>query len=238
MLLIVAKAPIAGQAKTRLAKHIGYEAAAALYRCFLLDTLAAAKQVPGVEVALAYVPTPGAEAILRPLADGVPMVPQQGANLGERLDHLLTTYLQRGYTGAAVLSSDVPLVDPLALAAGFAALDNGYDVAFGPCDDGGYYLLASRSPCPMLFAGIEMSTPTVAAQTLAAAERAGLRVAMLSPTSDIDPPADLERLHEVLEAAGDEVAVHTRGWLERQGGAAPCRGSPSPTLWGQGERGS
>jgi hypothetical protein len=218
LLIIVGRAPVAGHTKTRLGRRIGNAAAAELYRCFLLDTVHACRQVADVALALAYVPAEGAAALLHELVPDVQLIPQAGANLAERLNNLISTHLHAGYEAVGVLSSDIPLVDPTALAQGFAALTDGYEVALGPCDDGGYYLLASRVRCPTLFENIQMSTATVAAETIAAAENAGLRVALLPPTFDVDTTDDLERLTAALPHIPASRAPHTRAWLRAKEG--------------------
>jgi uncharacterized protein len=216
ILMSVAKEPVAGNTKTRLAKSIGFDAAASLYRCLLLDTLAVMRQVPKTTLALAYAPT-SARATFAKLAPDMLLMPQIGSSFGERLNNALTHQLRQGggYRFAAVLSSDTPLAEPTAIAEGFALLERGYDMAFGPCDDGGYYFLALHTPCSALFEGIEMSTPTVAAETLAAAEKKGLRVGLLPPTYDVDTFDDLERLRMEIRSKPPAVACHTRAWLAK-----------------------
>lgn len=216
ILIVMAKAPVAGQSKTRLAGAIGFDGAAALYRCLLLDTLDVVRQVPGVECAVAYSPR-SAEGVFRVLAPDMVRLPQVGADLGERLDMLVTAHLEAGYGQVGVLSSDAPLVEPAVIAQGFAALERGYDVALGPCDDGGYYLLATHVRCSAMFREVEMSTPSVAAETRAIAEREGLRVVLLPMSYDVDVPADLDRLRAGVAAAPASRAGHTRLWLSENG---------------------
>jgi rSAM/selenodomain-associated transferase 1 len=213
ILTVVAKAPARGQTKTRLGSAIGLDAAADFYRCLLLDTLDIVRRVPDVTRAIAYLPA-GSESFFREIAPGFELVLQRGDDLGARLDHVLTACLNDGYAQAAVLSSDTPLVDPGALAQGFAALDDGTDVALGPCDDGGYYAMALRAPHPEILRPIRMSTPDVLRDTLAAAEKAGLRVALLPATIDIDTLDDLARIKEQLMHTPEHVAARTRQWLQ------------------------
>ena len=164
LLMVVAKAPARGQTKTRLGALIGLDAAAALYECLLGDVLdiarATALRIDGLACAVAYWPL-GSEAVFQTLAPDFERVLQEGETLGARLHHVQKSAAARGYTQTAVLSSDTPFVDPDALAAGFRALDDGADIALGPCDDGGYYVMHARKPEPDLLIPIEMSTPRV-----------------------------------------------------------------------------
>jgi uncharacterized protein len=216
ILLVVAKAPAPGQTKTRLAGLLGAESAAAFYRCLLDDTLAiaraAAAALPGLTPAIAFWP-PDGEAYFRALAPEFELILQEGETLGARLNHVINTALARGYAQAAVLSSDTPFVSPDALVAGFAALSNGHDAALGPCDDGGYYVLHVAAPRPELLLPITMSTSTVAHDTLAAAAAAGLNVALLPVTQDIDVPDDIARVVRDGDALPPHIARNTRAWL-------------------------
>ncbi len=214
--MVVAKAPARGQTKTRLGALIGLDAAADFYRCLLGDVLdiarEAARRLPGIECAVAYWPA-GAEAVMRALAPGFSLVLQEGDALGDRLHHVTSHALANGYAQAAVLSSDTPFVDPAQIVAGFRALDDGADVALGPCDDGGYYVLHTRASVPGILTPIRMSTPTVFADTVAAAARLNLRVAHLEATTDIDTPEDIERVLAGLDRLPAHIAPRTRDWL-------------------------
>src|SRR6266545_5994116 len=119
-LLVVAKRPAAGQTKTRLCPPLSGAAAAALYECFLLDTLDIMRQAPGVERGIVYLPD-DAEQYFRTLAPDMALTPQRGADLGERLDHLLTEALTGGADQAVVIDSDSPTL-PAAYVAGAFAL--------------------------------------------------------------------------------------------------------------------
>lgn len=114
------------------------------------------------------------------------------------------------------MDSDSPTLPVAFLEQAFRALDDpAVDVVLGPCDDGGYYLIGLRAPCPALFRGIVMSTSTVAAETLERARARGLRVACLPSWYDVDTPEDLERLIQELHARPDDQARHTRAVLSK-----------------------
>jgi len=213
-LLVVAKRPAAGQTKTRLCPPLSGAAAAALYECFLLDTLDIMRQAPGVERGIVYLPD-DAEPYFRTLAPDMALTPQRGDNLGERLDHLLTEALTGGADQAVVLDSDSPTLPAAYVALAFALLDGAADVVLGPCDDGGYYLIGLKRPQPRLLRDVQMSTPYVVRDTLALADELGLRAALLPPWYDVDTVAELERLRaELVEAPGD-VAPLTRAFLKQ-----------------------
>ncbi len=216
-LLVVAKQPAAGQTKTRLCPPLDGPTAAALYACFLRDTLAVMREVEGVRRAIAYLPE-DAEGYFRTLAPDMGLTPQRGAELGERLDNLLCDALADGAQQAVVMDSDSPSLPPAYVAQAFAALDGPADVVLGPCDDGGYYLIGLKQPQPRLLREVPMSTPTVVKDTLTLAAELGLRTALLPPWYDVDTVAELAQLQRELLAAPPEQCPATRRMLAQLAG--------------------
>ncbi|MFQ3661124.1 MAG: TIGR04282 family arsenosugar biosynthesis glycosyltransferase [Chloroflexaceae bacterium] len=210
-LLIFAKQPAAGQTKTRLCPPLSPAAAAELYACFLRDTLAMVRQVPASARVIVYQPEEAA-GYFRALAPDFALLPQQGADLGERLDRCLTTVLNADPGAAVLIGTDIPTLPAPYVAHAFDLLA-AHDLVLGPSDDGGYYLIGTRRPYPRLVREVTMSTPRVLHDTLAIAAELGLRVALLPGWYDVDTPADLERLRQELALAPPTVAPHTRAWL-------------------------
>src|SRR5688572_21916738 len=110
-LLVVAKRPAAGQTKTRLCPPLAAASAAALYECFLHDTLDVMRRVPDVARGIGYLPNDAAD-YFHTLAPDMALTPQRGADLGERLDHLLADALAAGASQAVVMDSDSPTLPP------------------------------------------------------------------------------------------------------------------------------
>lgn len=179
--LIAAKAPLPGWAKTRLSPPLPAELAARLAEAFLADVLTAARVVDAGAGFLC----PAADAAdLRLRFPGVRLVVQ----VGEGLSGALSTGV-RG--GAVVVAGDAPGIRPEAIAAAAAAAA---DVVLAPSSDGGFGLIRMRSHRPQVFAGIRWSTGEVLGQTVAASRAAGLSVALLDPVADIDTVEDLAGL--------------------------------------------
>lgn len=210
---MVAKRPASGHTKTRLTPPLSPVQAADLYECFLKDTLDLVRRLDNVQPAIAYLPAGEASYFAR-LAPDFELLLQRGENLGERLDHALTYYLEKGYRRAAVMNSDSPTLPEDHLIACFEALTGETDVAIGPCADGGYYLLGTRQPVPRLTREVRMSTPHVTVDTLALAADEGLRVRLLPGWYDVDDAHALSRLMTEL-AKRPEAAHYTRWFLER-----------------------
>lgn len=237
-LVVMAKKPLVGRTKTRLYPALRDRQAVELYRCFLLDTLGLMRQLEGVQPIVAYLPSE-AEPFFREMAPpGFRFVPQAGADLGERLDTVLTQCLRSGYRQAVVMDSDSPTLPLAHLRQAFRELDDpAVDVVLGPCDDGGYYLIGLKSPCSALFRGIVMSTSTVMAETVQRARELGLRVVCLPRWYDVDTPEDLLRLIEELRCRPDVPARQTRSFLAGAAGLVrqlELSGPPCPAP-GQGD---
>jgi glycosyltransferase A (GT-A) superfamily protein (DUF2064 family) len=184
-----------------------------LYESFLKDMLNLARSAPNVSRLVYYWPPDQADYFRR-MAPDFGLIPQQGVSLGERLDHSLTYCLTSGFGQAVITNSGSPTLPVPYLVRAFELLDRA-DVVLGPCDAGGYYLIGLTRPQPRLLLGVQMSTPTVAAETLARARAEGLRTALLPQWYDIDTAADLDRLAADLDRLPPSAAPHTRAYLRR-----------------------
>lgn len=193
-LLIFIKNPVAGKVKTRLARTVGDAEALRIYHILLEKTRAAALEAP-VKRQLWY-----SDQIDR--ADAWPeqlfdKQVQSGADLGERMGNAFKAAFAQGAEKVVIVGSDCPALNGDILMQAFTALDT-QEAAIGPTPDGGYYLLALRRFEPALFENIAWSTETVCHDTIKAAEKAGLHVALLPPLSDIDTEADWRQYEQTL----------------------------------------
>lgn len=78
-----------------------------------------------------------------------------------------------------IIGSDLPSLPAAHVRDAFARLDAGADLALGPAEDGGYYLIGLRARQPRLLREPPMSAPTLLADTLALAAELGLRAELL-----------------------------------------------------------
>ena len=111
------------------------------------------------------------------------------------------------------MDSDSPTLPPHYVAQAYTLLDGDADVVFGPCRDGGYYLVGMKRPLPALLREVQMSTPTVLADTLAIAARDGVRVGLLPEWYDVDTGEELAQLVGELQNGTAAPAEHTRRGL-------------------------
>ena len=239
LVYVVAKAPRAGQAKTRLCPPLTPDQSARLAAAFLQDTVTLA-QLAGVDVRLICRDEEERAALIAGdagRAGAVTVYIQQGSGLGAALESAFVQGLADGYQAVAVLGADTPTLPPAIVAEAFAALQADIDVALGPSDDGGYYLLAARRLYPPLFRDMTWSTNQVTAQTLHRCAVLGLRTHLLPEWSDVDDAASLARLitHLDSETTGPDVASHTREALHKlhplyEPAAASFAGAPGGPL--------
>jgi rSAM/selenodomain-associated transferase 1 len=209
---VVAKAPRAGQSKTRLCPPLWPEAAATLAAAFLRDTVALASR-SGADVRLICRDEGEREALLTYELAGATVHVQAGKGLGAALESAFVQGKLDGYRAVGVLGMDSPSLRPEIVARAFACLREGADVGLGPSEDGGYYLLAAREAHPGLFRRMAWSTSGVARETLARGGALGLRVHLVERWLDVDDAESLRALRAQLEEAGPEVAPHTRATL-------------------------
>jgi rSAM/selenodomain-associated transferase 1 len=188
---ILAKAPVPGLAKTRLAPVLGADGAANLQARFIVHTVATAQSAALGPVTLWVAPDQH-HPLFQTIAasPGVALAAQPEGDLGARMMAAVET--ARG--PAIVVGTDCPALTPEHLRAAARALVDGIDVVIIPVEDGGYGLIGMQRPQPALFEGMIWSTSSVMAETRGRLSRFGLSWREPARLWDVDRPADLERL--------------------------------------------
>ncbi len=189
---VLAKAPIAGYAKTRLIPLLGPEGAARLQGRLIDRTLATAVAAGIGPVTLWGAPDAGHPFFQEQARQrGIGLAAQPDGDLGARM---LAAFRAAPLGAALVLiGTDCPVLDAADLGEAAAALSHA-DVALAPAEDGGYGLIAARRPLPELFEQMPWGSDRVAELTRERARGEGLRLAELRTIWDVDNGADLERL--------------------------------------------
>lgn len=192
LLVIVAKAPVPGEVKTRLIPHFSPEEAADLYRCFLQDRIKEIGKLKGIDLAVAFTPADAGDTFASISSNGFKLFAQKGEDLGQRLNNVFLAKFGQGYDAVSVIDSDTPDLPVSIVKQSFQSLiSDRVDAVFGPCDDGGYYLVGMRRPHPELFQDIPWSTPAVLTITLERAAKLGIRTKLLPGWNDLDTFEDL-----------------------------------------------
>lgn len=193
VVIIMAKAPIPGYAKRRLAPLLGAAGAADLARRLLDHAVQQATSAGFDTVELCAAPDTSHPAFRRLQAQHRLRLTAQGAgSLGDRMHRALSRALLT-HERALLIGTDAPALDAAMLQRAARALEKA-DAVFVPAFDGGYALVGLRQPSLALFQRVAWSTSQVMHQTRERAAAAGLHLAELEPVSDIDVPADLAHL--------------------------------------------
>ncbi len=213
--IVFTRAPRAGSTKTRLIPALGPDGASELHRCFLLDTLHNLRDLKA-EIIIAVAEADDIAPIRALLVDLCPsagLMVQAGSDLGERLSRAVKTVLEHDYPRVVVIGTDAPDL-PTTMIEQALQLSATHDLVLGPSFDGGYFLVALRTPLPELFQDIAWGTDRVLADTLVRAKQCGLSVALLDPWYDVDTPEALEHLRDQLskKALAGEPITCLRTW--------------------------
>lgn len=191
--IVFAKAPIAGFAKTRLIPALGPEGAAILAKKLLIHTLHQALNADIGPVELCVTPRASAPVwVDMVIPDGVEWSDQGMGDLGERMARAASRTLDQS-EAAVLIGTDCPQLDASRLHWAAASL-NEYDATMIPTVDGGYALLGLNRFHPLLFQAMEWSTDAVAFNTLCRLGQLGWSVGRHALLHDIDEPADLKWL--------------------------------------------
>ena len=192
--VVMAKAPLAGYAKTRLIPALGAAGAAALAERLLDHAVAQALAAALGPVTLCVTPDRSHPAFVRLARQpGIGLADQGTGDLGQRMHRAFEAALQPPVDRVLLIGTDAPALDAAVLQAAAAGLAT-HDAVFVPALDGGYALLGLRRPAPALFEGMAWSTAEVMARTRERLAAAGLRALELEALADVDEPADLVHL--------------------------------------------
>ncbi len=208
VVVVLAKAPVAGRAKTRLTPPATPEGAAGIAAAALLDTLDAAAGVPDATVLVALDGDLASAERSDEIADalrGCAVLAQRGDTLGERIAAAHDDAAAR-FPGAATvqIGMDTPQVDPAMLTDAFASVELGADAALGLALDGGWWALALRDPAhARIVSRVETSRDDTGRHTLGALRAGypgpGPQLVLELPTlSDVDTADDAVTVAELV----------------------------------------
>jgi rSAM/selenodomain-associated transferase 1 len=192
--IVFARAPQPGRAKTRLVPRLGQWGAARLQRRLVRRTLRVAQAARCGPVELHGTPRARQAFFVQCAREwGVALRAQRGRDLGQRMFHALARAL-RGRRAAILVGTDCAALQVRDLRLAARALAGGCDAVLSPAEDGGYPLIGLRRVSPRLFEDIPWGGGDVFARTAARLDRLGWRWRRLRTLWDVDRPEDLERL--------------------------------------------
>jgi len=192
-LIIFAKAPIAGQVKTRLIPSLGADKATQLYKYMLEQTVIKASSLSNINCELHCAPDIH-HHFFTALAKkyNIKLVPQQGLDLGEKMSAAMEAALNAS-SQCIIIGTDCPMMNEPYLYQAFEQLTKA-DVVLGPAKDGGYVLIGCRTFDAQIFSNISWSTTEVLEQTLKNINQLQLKYYKLDTLSDVDTHEDLNHL--------------------------------------------
>jgi len=186
VVIVFARAPVAGRVKTRLAPRLGAAGAARLHVQLVENALRTAREARCGPVEL-HVTQP------HRLFCGVETRRQRGRDLGERIYGALRGALRR-HRSAIIIGADAPALTAADLRRAARLLDGAADVVLAPAEDGGYALIGARRISLRIFTHVPWGSAEVLSQTLSNLSAAQFRYRLLRTVWDVDRPEDLARL--------------------------------------------
>ncbi len=183
-LVVMAKAPVAGRVKTRLARELGVATATRFARQSMAALLARLSRCLGRRATITIAADGGMGA--RFWSRDVALMPQDRGDLGARMQRIVQL-MPLG--PVVIIGTDVPGISGTHISAAFRLLGR-HDAVFGPAGDGGYWLVGMRRRprLPAPFRGVRWSTPHALADTLA--NLGGYSVAQVDTLADVDNAGD------------------------------------------------
>ncbi len=215
-LAVMAKAPVAGQVKTRLQPPLSAEEAAKLARALLVDQLHHLSRLTVADLYLAFTPVHAGKQ-MKGLAPRVfQLFAQQGGDLGARMSAIFDRLFGSGYKNVIIIGGDLAPLPPQWIEHACAFLEsNSKRVVLGPAHDGGYYLVGSNQLVPQIFEGMSWSHKRVLADTRAKLARLGIDYELLPLWFDIDTADDLRYLKIIFASELQQSAPNTHKLLRR-----------------------
>src|SRR3981081_4100722 len=211
VLVIMAKAPRPGAVKTLLSSSLSPASVTAFYCCLLDDTLALARSLSDVEVAI-MCPDSDVNELAQLAGNEASVVAQKGEGLAAGLTSVFAHFVEGHQRRIIAFNSDSPHLPRSVLEDAFETLA-AHDVVVGPTHDGGYYLVGARTSHPTLFARDGMGTSSALERLLSRVRALELSLGFVDPFYDIDVSDDLTRLTAELRLA-PERAPRTAMWLK------------------------
>lgn len=207
-LITFVKYPEAGKVKTRLAKSIGNEKAANIYKTLAEHTFDEVRKLNKVNRFLLFADENNRRKISNWVGIGFNFYSQSNGDLGNKMKDAFSKVFTRGANKTIIIGSDLPGISKRLISKAFKELDKN-DIIIGPSLDGGYYLLGMNKFYPELFDGISWSTEFVLEQTIVIAISLNLKIAQLKKLNDIDTIDDLNEWQREYSLNSENNEIHS-----------------------------
>lgn len=200
VVLVFAKAPVAGKVNTRLIADIGVQAATQLQHDFIHHRLAMLAEADLCDVRLLCAPDQQHEIFLSCEKQyPVTLHQQLGDDLGARMFNGVADALQQ-YKYCIVIGTDAPALDAQTIKQAIDVLHDGTEVVFVPAEDGGYVLIAMRQAYKCLFENISWGSAQVMQQSSDRLDENNVSYKMLAHCWDVDRLEDYQRYLKLMNS--------------------------------------
>ncbi len=215
-ILVFARAPVPGKAKTRLIPALGLEGAAKLHAQLVIQTLNTVCGLHEHPVELWCTPDTNHDFFQSCTKEfNIKLHLQQGEDLGARMHHAFSSALH-SHSWAILLGTDCPNLSTGDLIQAISTMQSGAEAVVGPAFDGGYYLLGLREPAATLFEDMPWGTSEVLDLTLQRLHNLGRKSESIPWQQDLDRPEDLKYFHSLPE------------WIRQRNGHCAATDSTAP----------
>lgn len=192
-LIIFAKVPIPGFAKTRIAAICGPDIADRIYRELLAAT---AKTVAGFLYHVAFTGDTSAGELVHIFPEAQSFSPQSSGTLGERMHYAFTHMFEQNASAAIAIGCDCPSLTEKHFQQAIHLLQEDADVVIAPALDGGYTLIGCRPQALPVFQAQSWGKPELLQETLEIIHARGFRLEFLPELPDIDTLEEYMRWHK------------------------------------------
>jgi len=211
-LILFAREPQLGAVKTRLEEKLPARDVLQLYKAFLQDVIAMAKKVRCHKKMIYYDSKKRTIPFLSQFSNEFELIRQEGGDLGLRMHHAFSDCIHSGVKKVVIIGTDCLSISSAEVEQAFLSLDL-YDCVFGPCRDGGYYLVGLKKPSKAIFTHIEWGGSDVLNETLKHSLKHKKSAYLLKRKRDIDTYSDLKIFNK--SSVNLSMTSHTRKVLKQ-----------------------
>jgi len=195
-ILILCKAPIAGQVKTRLIPELNVQQAVDVHIELTRRILALLSDSLLCPIQLWCSPD-SSHPFFSDCVDAyqLSLHQQQGDDLGQRMHHAISTALEHA-SKVLLVGCDCPSLTVADFEFAIRALQTPQDIVLAPAEDGGYVMIGMTQPYPELFSNMTWGHSAVLETTRQRLGQAGLTINETRQQWDVDIIDDLQRFHQ------------------------------------------
>ena len=186
IIIVLAKAPIMGEVKTRIGKNIGMDRSKWIYEQLLSHTSNVTKKTKIMTVLFKNKNNKKLENLFK---HSVKSKLQLGENLGEKMANALQWAFKKKYKKIVLIGTDLWTLNEKTITNSFKLLDK-CDLVIGPSYDGGYFLIGMKNPDENIFKNIPWSTNNVLEKTILKIK--DRKISFLEIAKDIDSFSDVK----------------------------------------------